>query len=251
MISEQKGVEIKGDDYGNLCKVAGIWVCYDVPIALQNTISVYRIGETKLFGNAERKRENYDLMTVMIVCLGRADNVEKKKELLYCDGSPMAKEFGIGGYEDRVSGRDFNVENMSEDNRKALIRDCKELLKLLDIIFVEIMELEEKISLIEEQFGIVMRKNLKGQVNDMCTIGEAMALKAIRQGLQQGRSEGRSEGRREGIIQGKDDARREMIENMRKNGLSIENIVLYTGIPASEVSSYIKQKNQEHDKILF
>ncbi len=46
--------------------------------------------------------------------------------------------------------------------------------------------MEKKLSMIEEQFGIVMRKSLKGKVNDMSTIGEAMALKAIRQGLQQG-----------------------------------------------------------------
>ena len=248
MLSEQKGIEIKGDDYGNLCKVASIWVCYDVPIYLQNTISVYRITETKLFGNAERKRENYDLMTVMIVCLGKADDVEKKEALLRCHGiSTQTVQRESGSEEDEEKKGDFccgfDIHNMSEDNRKALLQDCKQLLKLLDIILVEEMELEEKLSLIEQQFGIAMRKTMKGGVNDMYTIGEAMALKAIRKGLDQGRQEGIQQGVQQGIqqgiLQGRNETRREMIENMYKNGLSVEMIVLYTGIPNSEVSSYL------------
>ena len=95
-----------------------------------------------------------------------------------------------------------------------------------------------------------MREALKGRVNNMCTIGEAMALQAIRQGLQQGRCEGRregrQEGRREGRQEGRRDTMREMVVNMRKNGLSIENIVLYTGIPLSDVSGYISDENTDN-----
>lgn len=205
MISEQKGVEMKGDHYQDLCKVAGIWVCYDVPAYLQNTISVYRIGESNLYGHVERKKQNYDLMTVVIICLGKVAEVDQKESLICYQGNP---------------------EEMGHKQRE-FIRDAKELLKLLDIIFVEKMETEEKLSLIEEQFGIVMRKKMEGQVNDMCTIGEAMALKAIREGLQQG------------IQQGRSDTRREMVLNMKGKGLSIENIALYTEIPINEVIDYV------------
>ena len=150
MISEQKGVEIKGDDYRSLCKVASIWVCYDAPEYLQNTISVYRITETKLFGVAERKRENYDLITVMIVCLGRADEVEKKEKLLYDYGSHSQMSSGTEEPEDKVNALScgFDNDNMSEENQTSLIQECKELLQLLDIILVEEMKMKEKLTLI-------------------------------------------------------------------------------------------------------
>jgi hypothetical protein len=70
MISSQKETIFSGSDYQNINKVVSIWICLNPPIKNHNTITKYRVIEENVVGNLKEIFENYDLLTVVMVCLG-------------------------------------------------------------------------------------------------------------------------------------------------------------------------------------
>lgn len=48
----------------------------------ENTISRYRMTEEHLIGSASEPKENYDLLTVLMVCLGESDGSQGLLRLL-------------------------------------------------------------------------------------------------------------------------------------------------------------------------
>ena len=110
LISAQKNVEFKGTHYENIRKVYSIWICQNVPEDRQHSIVQYDISErviSSLHPVEPEEKQNYDLMTVMMLGLGdpfvrEADDVlrmlsialspeidaEQKKRM-------MSEEFGI------------------------------------------------------------------------------------------------------------------------------------------------------------
>ena len=73
MISSQYGTEFTDAEYGKIKKVYSIWVCLNPPMYRQNTINRYSICEENMIGTLAEKREHYDLMTVIMICLGDPD----------------------------------------------------------------------------------------------------------------------------------------------------------------------------------
>ena len=71
-ISSQYGSEFDHAHYEKIKKVYSIWICFDPPAYKQNTITTYQMTEKLLLGSAHDKRENYDLMTVVMICLGKS-----------------------------------------------------------------------------------------------------------------------------------------------------------------------------------
>lgn len=84
MISAQYGTEFAKGHYEKLKKVYSIWICTHPPRNRENTIMVYHIREENLVGNVREKKENYDLMSVIMVCLGgpESENYEGVLKLL-------------------------------------------------------------------------------------------------------------------------------------------------------------------------
>lgn len=72
MISAQKGTEFKGSNYNDLKKVYSIWICMEVPKNMEYTVTSYKMDKKVLFGNP-KKRFRYDLMEVVMICLGREE----------------------------------------------------------------------------------------------------------------------------------------------------------------------------------
>lgn len=70
MISSQYGTEFIEAHYEKIKKVYSI--CPHPPKNRENTITRYFIQEENLIGKALEKRENYDLMTVIMICLGHS-----------------------------------------------------------------------------------------------------------------------------------------------------------------------------------
>lgn len=71
MISAQHGTEFDRSHYENIRKVYSIWICTNPPNERKSTIVKYHIAEEQLYGNVSEKLENYDLMTAVMVCLGK------------------------------------------------------------------------------------------------------------------------------------------------------------------------------------
>ena len=70
MISEQYGTVFEESDYQKIKKVASIWICTNPPKYLYNTIARYSLEKTDLVGETRDNRSDYDLITVVMVCLG-------------------------------------------------------------------------------------------------------------------------------------------------------------------------------------
>ena len=74
MISEQHGTVFTGDHYEKIQKVYSIWICPSTPDCRKNGMFRYHTIEDPVFGDAYVKKENYDLMEVVILNLGEPDN---------------------------------------------------------------------------------------------------------------------------------------------------------------------------------
>ncbi len=72
MISAQKGIEFKKSNYDDIKKVYSIWICMEVPRSMEYTVTSYCINKKVLFGQP-KKCFRYDLMEVVMVCLGREE----------------------------------------------------------------------------------------------------------------------------------------------------------------------------------
>jgi len=70
MISSQYGREFTGSHYENIKKVYSIWICIDPPKSRENTITRYRVAEEYLAGGAAEPVRNYDLLSIVMLCLG-------------------------------------------------------------------------------------------------------------------------------------------------------------------------------------
>lgn len=70
MISSQYGREFTGSHYEKLKKVYSIWICMDPPKSKMNRITRYRLVEEHLVGGGDEPVRNYDLLSVIMLCLG-------------------------------------------------------------------------------------------------------------------------------------------------------------------------------------
>ena len=71
MISAQYGTEFSASDYGSIKKVYSVWICTSPPKSRENTINRYSWSEECLIGNAAEEKRNYDLMSAIMICLGK------------------------------------------------------------------------------------------------------------------------------------------------------------------------------------
>ena len=83
MISAQGGTVIIKSHYEKLRKVYSIWLCTDPPKGRQNTITRYRMTEENMVGDVHENIQNYDLLTLVIICLGnKQGQPAEKKQIL-------------------------------------------------------------------------------------------------------------------------------------------------------------------------
>ena len=74
LISSQYGVEFSDAHYEKIKKVYSIWICMNPPKYRKNSINRYSITEEQLIGSCSERKENYDLLTAIMICLGDSDD---------------------------------------------------------------------------------------------------------------------------------------------------------------------------------
>lgn len=74
MISSQYGSEFTETHYEKIKKVYSIWICSNPPKKRENTITRYCIQEENLVGQVSEQKKNYDLLTVIMIGLGHAED---------------------------------------------------------------------------------------------------------------------------------------------------------------------------------
>ncbi|MCM1047446.1 MAG: hypothetical protein NC433_03380 [Clostridiales bacterium] len=157
MISSQYGTVFTDSHYGKLEKVYSIWICTNPPKYRKNSINLYSYKEKRLLGNVSEKRENYDLITVVMICLGDEDDenckglirllsvllsknksADTKKKILEEEfGIEMTKE--IEKEEDEMFAYGDYIEEMGiQKGRREGRREGETMLAtLLNLLFAE------------------------------------------------------------------------------------------------------------------
>ena len=80
-LSSQLSLITERTDYSQLEKCYSIWICRDdIPEGERYTISVYEVANTKNIGINALTKENYDLMTLVVIKLGNTVYNGKKED---------------------------------------------------------------------------------------------------------------------------------------------------------------------------
>ncbi len=118
MISAQHGPIFKKSEYGKIRKVYSIWVCTKPSDKFQNTLTRYSIRPEQLIGNATEKSENYDLMSVVTICLGKPDSENYTGTLKFLD--VLLSSSRAATEKKKILEEEFGVA-MSEELEEVLI----------------------------------------------------------------------------------------------------------------------------------
>lgn len=70
MISSQYGTIFTNGHYEKIKKIYTIWICINPPKYRENSINLYSFQEKQLIGRIKEKREFYDLIGIVMICLG-------------------------------------------------------------------------------------------------------------------------------------------------------------------------------------
>lgn len=70
LVSAQYGTEFTNSRYDEIKKVYSIWICTNPPDYRKNTITGYSMREVNIVGDVEEKTANYDLLNLIMICLG-------------------------------------------------------------------------------------------------------------------------------------------------------------------------------------
>ncbi len=81
LISSQKEREFEGKDYNSLKKIYSIWICMDSPTG-DSYINHYRMEEKHLLHRYEESPENYDLINIVLISLGKKADKDRLIHLL-------------------------------------------------------------------------------------------------------------------------------------------------------------------------
>ena len=71
MISSQYGTVFVQSDYGKIKKVYSIWICTNPTQETEYSITRYKMTEENIEGEVKAKKANYDLLDIVMVCLGK------------------------------------------------------------------------------------------------------------------------------------------------------------------------------------
>ena len=183
MISSQYGREFTGQHYEKIKKVYSIWICMNPPKYRENSIVRYRLVEEALVGKSREPVRNYDLLTIIMLCLGGPDgenysgvlrmldvllssetNEAKKREILQneygiqmtrtmeqevsvmCNLSKGVMEKGIakGRAEGHAEGRaEGQAEGMTKGLTNGILLSIKNLVKNMGVSVEQAMSVLE------------------------------------------------------------------------------------------------------------
>ena len=119
MISAQHGPIFKKSEYGKIRKVYSIWVCTKPSDEFQNTLTRYSIRPEQLIGNAAERSENYDLMSVVTICLGKSDAENYTGILKFLD--VLLSSSRAAAEKKKILEEEFGVAMSEELEREVLI----------------------------------------------------------------------------------------------------------------------------------
>ena len=107
LISAQHGTVFTKSDYQKLRKVYSIWICVNPAKRFRNTITRYSLKPETIIGNAVEAPENYDLINIVMVCLGKMEEWNDNNLIKFL-GVLFQNELSARAKKD-ILERDFNI----------------------------------------------------------------------------------------------------------------------------------------------
>lgn len=205
MISSQYASEFSKSHYEKIKKVYSIWICTNPPKARENTITCYNLTEKNLVGEAKEPVANYDLLSVVMLCLGGRDKLN---------------------YDGIIRLLDVLLSNDVDETEKRNVLSG-------DYNIPMNQSIDQEVSTMSNLGQGVLAKGFAKGVAEGRAAGEAEG-KAM--GIVEGRAEGRVEGRTEGRI----DSIKALMETL---GLTLDQAMAALKIPESEKEKYINLVN--------
>jgi len=139
----------------------------------------------------------------------------------------LTKEDLIGSYEWKGNLDLINIVMIGLAKELPEHDETYELHRLLGALLSRELTVDEKLSIIGNEYDIPIEENMRKDVSAMCNLGEGIEEKGIAIGREKGRIEGRIEGEAGLILK------------MYKNGLSAEQIASATDKQLEEVKEII------------
>ena len=214
MISAQKGLDFFNSDYNKIKKVYSIWICTNPPKSHRNTITRYKISEENIIGNVKENERVYDLMNIVMLCLGSDEPLQSNalgllETLLSCELSSRERI--------EILDKKFDFR-MSADTEKEVSDMCNLSEGVYDRGFDN---------------GVILGMN-KGR-------DEGMAL-GMDKGMALGMDKGIALGRDEGIAIGMDNSTLAAIKNMMNNiHITAKQAMDILEVPAEKRADYEKR----------
>ena len=199
MLSRQKGTVFTGSDYGKLQKVYTIWICLEPPKKKQDTITVFSMEPEHLVGNAEYGKMNYDMATVIMVCLGETER--REKDILRLLGVLLSPEIHPGTKK-KILEQEYGIPMTVEMEKEAE-------------------------TMCDYGRGIARKYAEKGLAEGL----EKGIAEGLEKGMQEGMQKGRAEGRNEGIQQ----ERKNNILGMLREKIPMETIARITKVSVEQI----------------
>ena len=155
-------------DYGSIKKACSIWICIGHNNQKNDVINTYQIQETCETNIWHAAKEDYDLITAVMV-YPKKETVRNGKAIPYA------------------------LEHMDENKQR--------LLELLKILFIKNLAVEDKKEQLQKGYGILMERELDKEVMNMCNFSDFIEQRGIEKGLEQGLLKGKAEGKTEGKVE--------------------------------------------------
>ena len=163
MISSQKNKEFTGDEYQNLKKVYSIWICMNVEEKdKRDSITKFSLTAENVLGHYLPEKENYDLMTGVLICI--SDKVEDEP----------VKDNKVSADDSEITGNN----KLPDDERK--------LIGLLKTIFSDELSNEKKKVSLQNDYDIQMNENIDRELMVMSNLGYGVYERGMERGLEKG-----------------------------------------------------------------
>lgn len=98
---------VRNSQNQNIKKVYSIWLCVDPAPEKRYTITKYEITEKNIIGNVHERKAVYDLLTVVIIRLGKPEDI-KQKNILRLLNILFAQEYSANEKKQRLQ-EDFEI----------------------------------------------------------------------------------------------------------------------------------------------
>ena len=109
MISSQYGTVFTKSDYGKIKKVYSIWICTNPTQEQEYSITRYKMTEENLIGEVKSPKQNYDLLDVVMICLGQK-KYNELTGLLSLLNVALLDNYLDSNEKRRILETEFNVE---------------------------------------------------------------------------------------------------------------------------------------------